>query len=65
MSLYLKYMTFDDVNITILKEYKTYVKIKFKSNVCEAFEEPLWHSAILWNSFLKLLNTRKLDSLCC
>lgn len=57
-------MTFGDVKITILKEHKPYVKIKFKSNVCEAFVEPLWNSAILWNSFLKLLNTQKLVSLC-
>jgi len=55
ISLYLKYMTFGDIKIAILKDFKTCAKIKLKVNMCRILEELQWDSAILWNLLWKLL----------
>lgn len=47
-------MTFDDIKIAILKDFKTCAKIKLKPNVCGALEELQWNSAILWDLLWKL-----------
>ena len=55
ISLYLKYMTFGDIKIAILKVFKTCAKINLKTNVCGTLEELQWNSAILWDLLWKLL----------